>query len=141
MHRPVACVVYRAPSFPVHLLPAVGLQDLRPVVRVDGMSAHPVRERQVVHEQRRIVATRQQPGCLSVAIDVEQADRDAVKSVSRRRGQHLAGRDRVSGQKYIPALLLEFERVAHHGLGGSLTPRQRRDRRHRHHIVQLDALH
>jgi hypothetical protein len=41
----------------------------------------------------------------------------------------------------MPTVLLEFERVAHHRLGGPLAPCERRDPRHLHHIVQLDALH
>ena len=84
---------------------------------------------------------RHQPGCLSFSRDVKQADRDAVESVRRSRGQHLAGRDRVSGQQHMPTVLLELEHMAHHRLGSPLTPRQRRSPRHRHHVVQLDALH
>src|ERR1700722_2528703 len=41
----------------------------------------------------------------------------------------------------MPTVLLKLERVAHHRLGGPLAPYERRHRRHRHHIVQLDALH
>jgi hypothetical protein len=124
-----------------HLLPTVDLQHLESMVWVGRVLAHPVRERDVMHEERWNVPPRHQPGCLSVSCDVKQADRDAVKSVGRRRGQHLAGRDRVSGQQHMPTLLLELERMAHHRLGRPLTPCERRSPRHRHHVVQFDALH
>jgi hypothetical protein len=141
MHRPAAGLVQAAQSFPAHLLPTVGLQDLESMVWDGCVLAHPVRERDVVHEQRRIVPPRHQPGCLSVSRHVKEADRDAVKAVGRRRGQHLAGRDRVSGQQHVPTVVLELERMAHHRLGGPLAPCERRSPRHRHHVVQLDALH
>ena len=81
MHGPAAALGEQAQAFPAHLLPAVGLKHLESMVRVGRVLAHPVRERDVVHEQRRIVAPRHQPGCLSFARDVKQADGDAVKSV------------------------------------------------------------
>lgn len=74
MHRPAARLVQPAQSFPAHLLPTVGLQHLESMVRVGRVLAHPVRERDVVHEQGRIVPPRRQPGCLSVSRDVKQAD-------------------------------------------------------------------
>ena len=88
------------------------------MVRVGGMPAHPARERHVVYDQRRIVATRYQPGRLGVCIDIKQTDRDRVKPISRRSGQHLTRRDRVPGQQEVPTVPLQFKRMAHHRLGG-----------------------
>jgi hypothetical protein len=105
------------------------------------MAAHPVRERDVVHEQGRVVATGGQPGSLSVPGDVEQADRDTVELVSRRCSDQLTRGDGVSGQQQIPTVHVKFKRAAHDHLTRLLTPSERGNARNLHHIVQLDALH
>ena len=66
MDGPAALALERAAALPVHLLPTVDLQHLGFVAWVGGMAAHPVRESDVVHEQRQIVATGGQPGYLNV---------------------------------------------------------------------------
>jgi hypothetical protein len=67
------------------------------VLRVAGVPAHPVGERDVVRQQRGIVTARGQPGGLHVWPGVEQARGDPVELGGRRRGEHLAHRHRVAG--------------------------------------------
>jgi hypothetical protein len=93
-----------------------------------------------MRQQRGIVASCRQPGGLSVLAHIEEANRDSAKSLGRGYGEHLAGRDRVSGKQQMAVSCLELKRVPYDSLGSLLTPSFRWHRRHVHHIGQLDAL-
>ena len=70
------------------------------------MGAHPVRERLMVADQRRIVAPLAQPRRLRIAVHVEQAHSDGIEVGGGRRGDNLAGGDGISGEQQVPTLVL-----------------------------------
>jgi hypothetical protein len=45
------------------------------------MGTHPIRERDVMHQQRWVIPTLRQPGCQSVMVEIEQEYGHAVELV------------------------------------------------------------
>ena len=103
------------------------------------MAAHPLGEGLVVGQQRRVVAAASEPRGLHVGAHVKQAHRDPVEPNGRRRREHLARRDRITGQQQVPAFGLELQRPLDDGLGGPLAPGDIRKRGHADDVVELYA--
>ena len=103
------------------------------------MAAHPLGEGLVVGQQRRVVAAASEPRGLRVGAHVKQAHRAPVEPNGRRHREHLARRDRITGQQQVPAFGLELQRPLDDGLGGPLAPGDIRKRGHADDVVELYA--
>ena len=126
VHVPPAIARIETPqAFPSHRVPAVGAQDVKHVVWILYMGAHPARECLVVGKQSGIVATLSEPRGLRFGADVEKTDGDRVELVGGGCGDHLAGSDRISGEQKVPTDSLKVQRPLHGSLGSLLPPRNR----------------
>jgi hypothetical protein len=113
---------------------------VRHVLRIADLSAHPLRKRLMMRQQRGVIsALRKTPG-LCIRANVEQAHRDGLQPRRRGRSDHLGGRDRITGEQQVSPASLQFDSSAHSHLYRLLAPYPHHRFRRRDQIQQLDAL-
>ena len=94
---------------PAHLFPAVIDDDVGTVAMVDGMQAHPVRERDMVRYEIGSVATERETLGLTLGRSIQKADVDTREGSSARGCVEFAGRDRISTEDEMLSGFLVFE--------------------------------
>ena len=105
---------------------------------VAGVAAQPVRECNMAGQQLLGVTAAEQPFPLSLLVDVEKTDCD-VDHRGGRRGQHLTGRDGVTGQQQVTAFFVKLLCTQHGALGHAVSPLKIRGSGDRAEVVELDG--
>jgi hypothetical protein len=98
--------------------------DVRPISMVDDLVTQPIGKRDVVGDERLIIAASEEPCALRFLGRIEQTDGEAPELIGRRRRQDFARRNRIAAEQEVPAGDSCVERAAHHAFDHSVTPRQ-----------------